>query len=87
MDMDDMSSNEDSQAPQEPEQDAPGSGTPRPQSPVPGKGLPWAPKVRNKDLDLFLENTRLKFIGFSLPGQFSKGLSLLIIKLSVLWGS
>ncbi|KAL0267192.1 UNVERIFIED_CONTAM: hypothetical protein PYX00_009539 [Menopon gallinae] len=40
---------------------------PRPSTP--GKGLPWLPKVRQKDLDTFLENTRIKFVGFSLPGD------------------
>ncbi|KAF6204102.1 hypothetical protein GE061_002442 [Apolygus lucorum] len=40
--------------------------TPRPQSPVAvkNKGLPWQPKVRQKDLDSFLENTRVKFVGW-----------------------
>lgn len=43
--------------------------SPQPSTPVPGKGLPWLPKVRQKDLDMFLENTRIKFVGFSLPGK------------------
>lgn len=43
--------------------------SPRPSTPAPGKGLPWLPKVRQKDLDMFLENTRIKFVGFSLPGK------------------
>ncbi|KAM9771714.1 striatin-interacting protein 1 homolog isoform 3-T3 [Syngnathus typhle] len=30
------------------------------------KGLPWAPKVREKDIEHFLENSRNKFIGFTL---------------------
>lgn len=43
----------------------------RPDTPIPckAKGLPWQPKVRQKDLDLFLENTRLKFVGFPLEGD------------------
>lgn len=28
------------------------------------KGLPWIPKVREKDLQLFLDQTRIKFLGF-----------------------
>ncbi|KAI4803233.1 hypothetical protein KUCAC02_006786 [Chaenocephalus aceratus] len=30
------------------------------------KGLPWAPKVREKDIEHFLETSRNKFIGFTL---------------------
>ncbi|CAH0390656.1 unnamed protein product [Bemisia tabaci] len=33
------------------------------------KGLPWAPKVRKKDLETFLDNTREKFLQFFLPGD------------------
>lgn len=42
--------------------------SPRPLTPVPStaKGLPWLPKVRQKDLDNFLETTRIKFVGFPL---------------------
>lgn len=29
--------------------------------------LPWTPKVRQKDIDQFLEASRSKFIGFTLP--------------------
>lgn len=45
--------------------------TPRMESPVAlkNKGLPWQPKVRQKDLDSFLENTRIKFVGFPLVGD------------------
>ena len=31
--------------------------------------LPWTPKVRPKDLDQFLDTTRLKFVGFMLPND------------------
>lgn len=31
------------------------------------KGLPWVPKIRQKDLDVFLDHVRLKFVGFTLP--------------------
>lgn len=46
----------------------------RPQSPTPTpvpipRGLPWKPKVRQKDIDMFLENARLKFVGYNLPGD------------------
>ncbi|KAF7482866.1 striatin-interacting protein 1 [Marmota monax] len=30
------------------------------------KGLPWAPKVREKDIEMFLESSRSKFIGYTL---------------------
>uniref|UniRef100_A0A8C6KW06 Striatin interacting protein 1 n=1 Tax=Nothobranchius furzeri TaxID=105023 RepID=A0A8C6KW06_NOTFU len=30
------------------------------------KGLPWAPKVREKDIESFLESSRSKFIGYTL---------------------
>ncbi|XP_046994874.1 striatin-interacting protein 1 [Schistocerca americana] len=45
--------------------------SPRPSTPIPSKnkGLPWAPKARQKDLDMFLENTRVKFVGFPLQGD------------------
>lgn len=32
-------------------------------------GLPWTPKVRTKDLDAYLEATRLKFLGFPVEGD------------------
>lgn len=31
--------------------------------------LPWMPKVRQKDVDLFLNTARLKFIGYQIPGD------------------
>ncbi|XP_058806014.1 striatin-interacting protein 1 isoform X2 [Phymastichus coffea] len=31
--------------------------------------LPWTPKVRQKDLDLFLDSSRLKFVGYKLQGD------------------
>ncbi|XP_035720757.1 striatin-interacting protein 1 homolog isoform X3 [Vespa mandarinia] len=34
-----------------------------------GKGLPWTPKVRQKDVDTFLEVSRLKFVGYKLQGD------------------
>lgn len=51
--------------------------TPRPSSPLPtslqdnanllqNKGLPWVPKVRSKEIDSFLDHTRMKFVGFQL---------------------
>ncbi|EFA11227.2 striatin-interacting protein 1 [Tribolium castaneum] len=33
------------------------------------RGLPWKPKVRQKDIDLFLDTARLKFVGYSLQGD------------------
>lgn len=32
-------------------------------------GLPWTPKVRQKDVDTFLEVSRLKFVGYNLEGD------------------
>lgn len=56
--------------------------TPRPSSPLPlsspsaqashpfdfhnHRGLPWTPKVRQRDIDSFLNATRMKFVGFPL---------------------
>ncbi|XP_035677679.1 striatin-interacting protein 1-like isoform X1 [Branchiostoma floridae] len=45
-------------------------GAMRPSTPPPPlvhvpKGLPWTPKVRQKDLECFLDHTRNKFVGFS----------------------
>lgn len=39
----------------------------KPQTPplsLVAKGLPWVPKVRGKDLQLFLDQTRIKFLGY-----------------------
>lgn len=33
------------------------------------RGLPWKPKVRQKDIDQFLENSRMKFVGFNLKND------------------
>jgi hypothetical protein len=33
------------------------------------KGLPWIPKVRQKDIDTFLDHTRMKFVGYVLPND------------------
>ncbi|CAH8509537.1 unnamed protein product [Schistosoma turkestanicum] len=33
------------------------------------KSLPWKPKVKKKDLEAFLTNVRLKFIGFHVPND------------------
>lgn len=56
--------------------------TPRPSTPIPSsqssqslqpqnKGLPWVPKVRPKDVDNFLDHTRMKFVGFQLSNDRS----------------
>ncbi|CAG9828667.1 unnamed protein product [Diabrotica balteata] len=42
---------------------------PSPNSLILPKGLPWKPKVRQKDIDLFLDTARMKFLGYSLPGD------------------
>ncbi|KAF5284745.1 hypothetical protein FQA39_LY04470 [Lamprigera yunnana] len=46
----------------------------RPSSPIPvplplPRGLPWKPKVRQKDIDFFLENARMKFVGYNIQGD------------------
>ncbi|CAK9819050.1 Striatin-interacting protein 1 [Anthophora plagiata] len=41
----------------------------RPDTPQLAKGLPWTPKVRQKDVDTFLEVSRLKFFGYNLEGD------------------
>lgn len=33
------------------------------------KGLPWTPKVRQKDVDMFLDVSRIKFVGYKLQGD------------------
>lgn len=48
-------------------QHRPSTPTPMP-APIP-RGLPWKPKVRQKDIDQFLENSRIKFVGFNLQGD------------------
>lgn len=42
---------------------------PRPSTPLPAKGLPWTSKVRQKDLEAFLEHTRSKFVGFNVKND------------------
>lgn len=43
--------------------------SPPPQHDVIPRGLPWKPKVRQKDIDVFLDSARQKFLGYSLPGD------------------
>lgn len=43
--------------------------SPGPSPMPPSRGLPWKPKVRQKDIDLFLENARIKFVGYNLQGD------------------
>ncbi|XP_001945255.1 striatin-interacting protein 1 [Acyrthosiphon pisum] len=40
-----------------------------PPTPLVIKGLPWVPKVRHKDLQFFLDQTRIKFLGFKLDND------------------
>ncbi|RWS07594.1 hypothetical protein B4U79_06421 [Dinothrombium tinctorium] len=35
------------------------------------KGLPWIPKVRQKDIDAYLDGIRMKFVGYVLPNDRS----------------
>ncbi|XP_050664312.1 striatin-interacting protein 1 [Leptidea sinapis] len=42
--------------------------SPPPPPPQP-RSLPWQSKVRQKDIDNFLDNVRIKFVGYSLPGD------------------
>eukprot|EP00090_Calanus_glacialis_P031165 TRINITY_DN5114_c0_g1_i1.p1 TRINITY_DN5114_c0_g1~~TRINITY_DN5114_c0_g1_i1.p1 ORF type:complete len:798 (-),score=302.22 TRINITY_DN5114_c0_g1_i1:161-2554(-) len=53
-----------------------GRDSPRPDTPPPTKehivrGLPWTPKVRQKDIENFLDNSRVKFVGFKLSDDTS----------------
>jgi len=53
-----------------------GRDSPRPDSPAPVKEhivrtLPWTPKVRAKDIETFLDNSRTKFVGFKLQDDTS----------------
>lgn len=43
--------------------------TPPPLAIPENRGLPWKPKVRQKDIDAFLETARMKFVGYTLPGD------------------
>ncbi|XP_072026096.1 striatin-interacting protein 1 homolog isoform X2 [Amphiura filiformis] len=48
------------------------NGTRPPDTPrEPCHALPWTPKVRQKDLDTFLDHTRSKFVGFQVPSDRS----------------
>lgn len=69
---------EEHQAPVEEEEYRPP--TPRPSTPLPtstsddssnNKGLPWVPKVRTKDIESFLDHTRMKFLGYVLHNDQS----------------
>lgn len=42
--------------------------SPPPPPPLP-RSLPWQSKVRQKDIDMFLNTVRIKFVGYSLPGD------------------
>uniref|UniRef100_A0A915CZG2 Striatin-interacting protein 1 n=1 Tax=Ditylenchus dipsaci TaxID=166011 RepID=A0A915CZG2_9BILA len=47
-----------------------GDQTPKAESPLPVRqGLPWKPKVREKDLEQFLQNERQKYFGYKLPND------------------
>ncbi|KAL1492319.1 hypothetical protein ABEB36_010580 [Hypothenemus hampei] len=41
--------------------------SPLPQHDVIPRGLPWKPKVRQKDINAFLDASRYKFLGYTLP--------------------
>lgn len=40
-----------------------------PPIPLVTKGLPWIPKVRHKELQFFLDQTRIKFLGYKLEND------------------
>ncbi|KAB7497187.1 Striatin-interacting protein 1 [Armadillidium nasatum] len=76
----DMGPDEDERTPTDPDEppDLPRPSSPRPSTPAPpvpppkvNKGLPWTPKVRQKDIDSFLDSTRMKFVGYPLQGDRS----------------
>ena len=43
--------------------------TPRLSGVANAKSLPWQPKVRQKDLENFLDQSRQKFVGYSVEGD------------------
>ncbi len=47
------------------------NGSQPPPTPREHRALPWTPKVRQKDLDIFLDHTRRKFVGFQVPSDRS----------------
>lgn len=67
-DDDDQPTNDIDEPPDLPQPPSPRPGTPIANNTV-NKGLPWTPKVRQKDIDAFLDNTRIKFVGFQLQGD------------------
>ncbi|XP_071500969.1 striatin-interacting protein 1 homolog isoform X2 [Diadema antillarum] len=50
------------------EEDDEGNGRP-PDTPREPRVLPWVPKVRQRDLDNFLDHTRNKFVGYQVPSD------------------
>ncbi|KAK7072993.1 Striatin-interacting protein 2 [Halocaridina rubra] len=67
-DDDDQPANEMDEPPDLPQPPSPRPGTPNIENSA-NKGLPWTPKVRQKDIDSFLDSTRVKFVGFQLQGD------------------
>ncbi|KAK4301846.1 hypothetical protein Pmani_026037 [Petrolisthes manimaculis] len=65
---DDTPTNDLDEPPDLPQPPSPRPGTPQPTNTA-NKGLPWTPKVRQKDIDTFLDCTRVKFVGFQLQGD------------------
>ena len=51
--------------------DSPRPGTPPPIQEHIVRNLPWKPKVRSKDIETFLDNSRTKFVGFKLQDDTS----------------
>lgn len=43
--------------------------SPNGETPINPRTLPWSPKIREKDIEAFLEHERAKFFGFSLPND------------------
>ncbi len=45
--------------------------SPSAELPLNPRTLPWSPKIRERDIEAFLEHERAKFFGFSLPNDRS----------------
>ncbi|XP_022098844.1 striatin-interacting protein 1-like isoform X2 [Acanthaster planci] len=51
------------------EEEEENSSQPPPPTPREHRALPWTPKVRQKDVDIFLDHTRRKFVGFQVQSD------------------
>ncbi|XP_078001414.1 striatin-interacting protein 1 homolog isoform X2 [Glandiceps talaboti] len=66
---DDDNKDDDQSPPSEEEENENNSLQKPPDTPREPRVLPWAPKVRQKDVEVFLDHTRSKFVGFQVGGD------------------